>query len=149
MDQLKDILKQAIKYRFWIVVGISALLPIIAYAAGSGPIKAKAAAETAAIKAAESGVRDYASAVAPNAQYKPIVEAKTTDLVKDVNTSWKKLYERQAPLLTWPKIVEERFRTWERKWPAPEVADAGAVQHAIIEYVTVYRNFVTEVYKAV
>src|SRR4051812_5183323 len=111
MDQLKDILKQAIKNRFWIVVGISALLPIIAYAAGPGPTRVRAAADSAAIKGAGADVRNYAGGVVPNGQYKPIVEAKTTDLVKDVNASWKKLYERQAPLLTWPEIVEERFRT--------------------------------------
>src|SRR4051794_962456 len=117
MDQLKDILKQAIKYRFWIAVGISALLPMIAYFAGSGAIKAKAQTETAAIKAADADVRNYANGVVPNAQYKPIVDQKKDELVTDVNSSWKKLYERQAPLLTWPQTVEERFRTWERKWP--------------------------------
>jgi hypothetical protein len=145
MDQLKDILKQAIKYRFWIAVGISAILPIIAYAAGSGAIQQKAAEETSKIKAADTDVRQYASGVVPNAQYKPIVETKKDELVKDVTASWKKLYERQAPLLTWPKTVEERFRTWERKWP--ENTDPGAVQLAIIEYVTAYPKFVTEIYQ--
>ena len=145
MDQLKDFLKQAIKHRFWIAVGISALLPVIAYAVGSGPIKEKAAAETTAIKGAYDGVKKYSSGVVPNGQYKPIVDEKTGELVKDVNASWKKLYERQSPLLTWPPSVETRFRTWERKWP--ENVDASAVQLAIIEYVTAYPKFVTEVYQ--
>ena len=54
MDQLKEYLRQAIKYRFWIAVGISALLPAIAYAVGSGPVKQKAAERTTAIKQADS-----------------------------------------------------------------------------------------------
>jgi hypothetical protein len=145
MDQLKDILKQAIRHRFWIAVGISAILPIVAYYMGAGAIQQKAQAETASIKAADTDVRQYGSGVVPNAQYKPVVEEKKTELVKDINASWKKLYERQAPLLTWPKAVEERFRTWERKWP--EGVDPGAVQLAIIEYVTAYRGFVNEIYQ--
>ena len=145
MDQLKDFLKQAIKHRFWIAVGISVLLPVIAYAVGSGPIQKKAADETAAIKGAYDGVGKYKSGVVPNAQYKPMVDEKTGELVKDVNASWKKLYARQAPYLNWPASVETRFRTWERKWP--ESVDASAVQLAIIEYVTAYPKFVTEVYR--
>src|SRR5439155_13220160 len=82
MDQLKDILKQAIKHRFWIAVGISALLPIIAYAAGSGAIKQKAIEETNAINAANTEVRKYSTGVVPNAQYKPIVDEKKEELVK-------------------------------------------------------------------
>jgi hypothetical protein len=144
MDQLKDFLKQAIKHRFWIAVGLSALLPVIAYAVGSGPIKDKAAAETAAIKGAYDGVKKYSQGVVPNAQYKPMVDEKTGELVKDVNASWKKLYDRQAPFLDWPSSVETRFRTWERKWP--ESVDASAVQLAIIEYVTAYPGFVSKVY---
>ena len=41
MDQLKDIMKQAVKYRFWIAGAISVLLPMIGYFVGSGPINAK------------------------------------------------------------------------------------------------------------
>src|SRR4051794_4355196 len=145
MDQLKDILKQMIKYRFWIAVGVSVLLPIIAYAAGSGAIKQKAQTLTAENNGADTEVKKYTSGTVPNRQYKPIVDQQKEVLVKDVNASWKKLYARQAPLLTWPKNVEERFRTWERKWP--ENVDPGAVQQAIIEYVEAYPKFVTEVYQ--
>jgi hypothetical protein len=146
MDQLKEILKQAIKYRFWIAVGVSALLPLIAYFAGVGPIQEKARAEEGAINAAYKDVQQYASGTLPNAQYKQIVSEKTDELSKDVEESWKKLYTRQAPLLTWPDRVHERFTAWGRKWP--DNTDASAVQIAIIDYVNVYPAFVTEVYKS-
>jgi hypothetical protein len=145
MDQLKKFLRQAIKYRFWIAVGISALLPVIAYAVGSGPIQMKAADETRKIKAADSEVKKYTSGVVKNAQWKPAVDEKREELSKDVNSSWKKLYARQAPLLTWPSNVEERFKRWGRKWP--EDVDASAVQEAIIEYVNAYSKFVTQAYQ--
>jgi hypothetical protein len=146
MDQLKEILKQAIKYRFWIAVGVSALLPMIAYLVGSGPIQKKADDEGKAITSAEKDVKQYASGTIPNGQYKGIVAEKTEELTKDVNDSWKKLYARQAPLLTWPERVQDRFRTWGRKWPTE--VDASTVQLTIIDYVNVYPAFVTEVYKS-
>ena len=31
-------------------------------------------------------------------------------MTKDVNAAWKTLYDRQAPLLTWPETVQERFQ---------------------------------------
>ncbi len=146
MDQVKEILKQAIKYRFWIAFGISLLFPIIAYAVGSGPIKDEAKKKTDEIKGAKKDVEQYANGVAINRQYKPLVDAKTTELNKDVLSSWKKLYAVQAPLLTWPEIVQDRFNTWGRTWP--ENQDASVVQRAIIEYVEAYPKFVTEVYKS-
>lgn len=145
MDQIKEFLRQAIKYRFWIAVVISALLPMIAYAVGSDPIKKKAAEQTELIKGAKSGVEKYASGVVPNDQYKPIVNEQTAVLGKDVNASWSKLYERQAPLLTWPEVVEKEFQEWGNKWP--ENVDASTVSVAIINYANVYPKQVSEVYK--
>ena len=146
MDQLKEILKQAIKYRFWIAVGFSALLPMIAYFMGVGPIKKQAEDESGKITTAKKSVDAYSSGVLPNGQYKGIVGEKTTELSDDVSKSWKKLYDRQAPLLTWPDRVNDKFRSWGRKWP--ENVDPGAVQLTIIDYVNAYPAFVTEVYKS-
>ena len=146
MDQLKEILRQAIKYRFWIAVGFSAMLPIIAYFMGVGPIQKAAKDETGKITTAKKSVDVYSSGVLPNAQYKGIVGEKTEELSDDVSKSWKKLYDRQAPLLTWPDRVNDKFRTWGRKWP--ENVDPGAVQLTIIDYVNAYPAFVTEVYKS-
>jgi hypothetical protein len=145
MDQVKEFLRQAIKYRFWISVGLSLLLPVIAYAVGSGEIKRKAAEETGKIEQAAKDVKQYAQGTIPNRQYKPAVDEKREVLSKDVNASWKKLYARQAPLLTWPTSVEDRFSKWGRKWP--ENVDASAVQDAIVEYVNSYERFVEQVYK--
>jgi len=145
MDQLKEILKQAIKYRFWIAVGVSALFSIIAYVVGSGPVKAKAEEETKKIKGADQGVKQYASGVAYNGQYRPIMDGKTSDLTLDVNASHRKLYARQAPLLTWPNpILQQKFQSWGKKWP--EEVDSSVVQLTIINYVEAYPKFVTQVY---
>ena len=48
-EQVKEVLRQVIRYRFWIAVGFAALFAVIAYFMGSGPVKAKASTETAKI----------------------------------------------------------------------------------------------------
>ena len=146
MDQLKEVLRQLIKFRFWIAVGISALLPVIAYVVGVGPIQQRAVAEASVIDQAAKGVKQFTSGTPVNRQYSETVTAKTEDLVKDVDQSWKKLYDRQAELLTWPESVHERFTAWGRQWPKD--TDASAVQIAIINYVDAYPKFVTDVYKS-
>jgi hypothetical protein len=145
MDQLKEFLRQCIKYRFWISIGVAALFAIIAYFVGSGPVRASAEKEANNIKAAHKDVQQYVSGNVPNDQYKPIVDEKTTVLTKDVNTAWRDLYKRQAPLLTWPDTVQDRFRKWGRKWP--ENTAENAVSAAMVDYIEAYPKYVSEVYK--
>ncbi len=45
-EQVKEVLRQVIKYRFWISVTIAALFAVIAYFMGSSPVKAKTLQET-------------------------------------------------------------------------------------------------------
>src|SRR5262249_45465436 len=52
---------------------------------------------------------------------------------------------RQAPLLTWPETVQERFRKWGRKWPEGE--DPGRVNLAVVDYIYAYPADVDMVYK--
>jgi hypothetical protein len=145
MDQIKEIIKQAIKYRFWIAIGLSALLPLIGYFVGVGPIKREATAKAEEVKGADSSVKKYANGTVPNSQYKTIVAGKTDLLTADVNAAWTKLYSRQAPLLTWPTPeLQAKFNEWGRKWPtglAPV-----AVQLTINDYMIAYPAQVTQVY---
>ncbi len=145
MEQAKEFLRQVIKYRFWISISVAALFATIAYFVGSGPVREAAAKEAVAIKAAEGEVKKYNSRAIPNAQYKPIVEEKTAVLTTDVNAAWKTLYDRQAPLLTWPVAVQERFKKWGRQWPEEE--DKGRVLFAIVDYMEAYPEYVNMVYK--
>src|ERR1700677_1070819 len=92
-EQVKEVLRQVIKYRFWISVTIAALFAVIAYVMGSAPVKAKAIQETKIIKDAEGAVKKYASPSVPTDAYRPIVEEKTQIVTKDVNKAWKELYD--------------------------------------------------------
>jgi hypothetical protein len=145
MEQAKEVLRLLIQYRFWISVGAAALFALVAYFVGSGPVKKMADDERKKIVSAEKDVQQYQSPAIPTAQYKPIVEEKTAILDKDVNAAWKTLFSRQAPLLTWPDVVQERFRKWGRHWP--EKTAPMAVEMAIDDYIEAYPAYVTMVYK--
>jgi hypothetical protein len=145
MDQVKEFLRQCIKYRFWISLSVAALFAIIAYFVGSSPVQAKADQQTKTITQAANDVKQFASPGIPNDQYKPIVDEKTQVLTKDVNSAWKQLYSRQAPLLSWPETVQQRFREWGRKWP--EKVAEGAVELAKVDYIEAYPKYVEEVYR--
>lgn len=149
MDQLKEFLQQAIKYRFWIAVGLSCLLPLIAYFMSYGALAEAEKKEVVAIKSAAADVKPYENGIIYNNQWKDAVSEKTTALTSDVNVSWKKLYDRQAPLLTWPKEVEADFHAWGRKYPEVDgkPLDYQRVNETLIRYGMVYPNYVDEIYK--
>jgi hypothetical protein len=145
METAKEILRQIIKYRFWIAISVAALFAAIAYAVGSGPIREAAAKETSAITAAETEVKGYTSQSIPTKEYKPIVEEKTKVLSDDVNSAWRTLYERQAPLLTWPGETQERFQAWGRQWP--EKVSPRTIELTKVDYIEAYPAYVSMVYK--
>lgn len=146
MDQLKEFLRQAIKYRFWIVVGVAALLPLAAYFSAHGALTKEYEEGAGAVKSASSDVKQYENGVIPSDEYKTLTDQRTESLTKDINQAWKILYDQQAPLLTWPEEVSERFMAWGRKWP--ENVDAAAVQQAILDYIQVYPRQVDTVYSS-
>jgi hypothetical protein len=145
MDQLKDFLKQCVKYRFWIAVVISLLLPGIGYAVGYGTINAETTKQEAAIKSAQGDIGKFKVPGIVNAQYQPLAATKKEALVEDVDATWRKLFAVQEPLLKWPPEVEERFRKWGRKYPT-EVAK-NQVQSTLIDYAVAYPSFVSKIYK--
>ncbi len=148
MDQVKEYLGYAIKYRFWIVVGIACLLPLIGYFASAGAIEEEAKKQSDTIKSSFDEVKKFASNPSPvNNQYKPIVEQKTEILNKDVNASWRKLFDRQAELLTWPEDVADRFPVWGPKWP--EGQDRIVITQALTDYVESYEDYYKNVYQTV
>lgn len=144
-EQVKEILRQLIKHRFWIAIGFASLFAVIAYFMGSGPVQAKAKTEIDKINGAEKAVKAFALPSKPTADYKPIVVEKTEIMSKDVIKAWKELYDRQAPLLTWPERARDNIAKWGRKWPAE--VDPTRVQVAIVDYIESYPAYVDMVYK--
>lgn len=153
MDQLKVFLSQMVHYRFWIAVGISAILPIAAYFAGSGNLAEEEKAEKSKTKTAYDEVKTFAGGSVKNKDWTQVVEEKTQALTEDVNASWRKLYARQAPLLTWPKSSEkaaqeriEKLAEWGRKYP--EGVDPQRIRDVSLDYMLAYPGYVEEVYQS-
>jgi hypothetical protein len=146
MDKLKEFLRQAIKYRFWIVVGVAALLPIIAYFVASGSVKAETEAATGTATAALNDVKKYQSGLVPSPAYKDEADKRTEVLKGDIDQAWRLLYNRQAPLLTWPEEVAGMFATWGKQWP--EGYDDAAVRSVVNDYIQLYPAQVDATYDA-
>ena len=66
MEQVKEVVRQLIKYRFWIAVSAAALFGLIAYFVGAGPVREEAKKETANIKKAETEVKTVYVALNPH-----------------------------------------------------------------------------------
>jgi len=149
MDQVKIYLKIAVANRFWILCVVAALMPMIGYLAGNGKIKTQTEAKAKDIESAYKGVDPYKSGKIPNPDWKSLAEKQTTKLTGEINVAWKKLYERQAPLLKWPlDRVEEKFRAWGRRHPETKEASTDDVQLIIQDYVNFHPEYVTSIYKS-
>lgn len=147
MDQVKDFLRACVKYRFWIAVVIAALMPVIAYFVGAGTIQAEAAAKTAAIDGAVKGVQPYIGGVPYNRQYAEEAGKVFPKLEENVAESWRKLYDRQAPLLRWPDAVHENITKWGRRKPDTKEVPDRVIAAEIDKYRITYPKYVeNEVY---
>ena len=149
MDQVKKFLKIAVANRFWILCVVAALMPMIAFLAGNGKIKTQTEAKAKDIDAAYKGVDPYKSGRLPNPEWKSLADKQTAKLTEEINVAWKKLYERQAPLLKWPlDRVEEKFRAWGRRHPETKEASTDDVQLIIQDYVNFHPEYVTSIYNS-
>lgn len=144
MDQLKTLLRQLVKHRFWIVVAVAAILPLGLYFGLSGSLNADTDKKKNDILAAKKEVDGYTSGTIPNSQHLEIVAEKTAVLKGEVDKTWKTLYDRQAPLMVWPETVQDKFPVWGRTWPKD--VDNNLVQEAINEFVNAFPAEVDRVY---
>ena len=145
MDQLKDFLRQASKHRFWIAIGMAALLPLIAFFVGTGALAEQEKTETKKIVDANAGAGKFKTGLVQNNQWKDEVDRRRVELTNDVGKSHEKLYGRQEGLLTWPAAVVKTIQEWGPKYP-PGV-DPQLVRDVILEYTQAYDEYVEEVYK--
>ena len=146
METAKEVLRQIIKYRFWISIGVAALFAVIAYSMGSGPIReAGGEGDQRPSRAAEKEVEDLQPAEHSHQGVQADRRGEDAGIDQGRQHGVEELYDRQAPLLTWPEGVQERFQSWGRKWP--ENVDPSKVELAIVDYIEAYPAYVDMVYK--
>lgn len=113
----KEILRTMIRHRFWIVLGIASLFPIIGYFVTAGKVKEETETKTAEIKSANDGANSYTSGLVPNGQYGEFTQSKIGLIEDDVDEAHGRLYDRQANLLDWPEEVAPELTAWGRDIP--------------------------------
>lgn len=147
MDQVKDILNKLIQYRFWIAVGLAIIIPMAGFFVAHGSITEETTKKAAEIKSASEGVKPFTSGEVKNQQFIAAVKEKTEVLSRNVDESWRTLYDRQAPLLDWPESVGDYFPKWGRVYPAD--IDANEISRAREYYIRDYDDYVDKVYATI
>ncbi|WP_152051685.1 hypothetical protein [Tautonia marina] len=143
----KDILRLLIQNRFWIVLFIAAILPVVGYFVTAGAVKEQAETKANEIKSAQQGAQSYTSGTMPNGQYADYTQKKIALIEKDVNEAHRRLYERQAPLLDWPEEVAPQLTEWGRD--IPEDISENETQRVAYFYSQVYDDYAKNVYEVV
>ncbi|RUL86840.1 hypothetical protein [Tautonia sociabilis] len=143
----KEILRLMIRNRFWIVLGIAFLLPIIGYFVTAGTVKSETEAKASEIKSAKEGAQAYTSGAVINGQYAEFTKEKIELIEEDVREAHRRLYERQAPLLDWPEEVAPELTAWGRD--IPEDIPPNVLDGVSYVYTKVYDKYAEEVYKTV
>ncbi|MEW4568239.1 hypothetical protein AB1L88_10255, partial [Tautonia sp. JC769] len=143
----KDILRLLIQNRFWIVLFIAALLPVVGYFVTAGTVKEQAETKANEIKSAQQGAQSYTSGTVPNGQYADFTQKKIALIENDVNEAHRRLYERQAPLLDWPEEVAPQLTEWGRDIPA-DISE-NETQRVAYFYSQVYDDYAENVYEVV
>jgi hypothetical protein len=101
MEQLKI----AWVYRFWIIIGIVALLPIVSYFIDTRKLSRNAKARADMLKSLEDTLQKQATMKNPNDNWVKGVSDLKEALSQQVDVAWIDLYKRQAELKTWPEVV--------------------------------------------
>src|SRR5262245_4066481 len=105
MEQLKI----AWAYRFWIIIGIVALLPIVSFFVDTRKLSRNAKDRANARKGLEVSLEKAASGPNPNDNWVKGVSELKEELSKQVDVAWIDLYKRQAELKTWPARVSDVY----------------------------------------
>lgn len=134
MDQLKKILAGMQKNSFWIVSGLTIILGIVGYWMSRSTMDQVFKAQSSKIDEAYSALQTISNEVPthPNAKTHEEMDKQIQALVTDVETAWRKQYERQAQFMQWPsdlppslvaKVKDLRPIELKLEYPLPPESD--------------------------
>lgn len=102
-------LKLAWVYRFWIIVGIVALLPIVSYFVDTRKLASNAQAQANNLKTIVTELDTAAKGSNPNEKWSEAVSVLKGELDSKVGVAHVDLYKKQVEFMTWPKAVKEAY----------------------------------------
>lgn len=112
-------LKIAWEYRFWIVTGLVAILPILGYFINTRDLGNKASQRHAVLKQLKGSLEGLQTKENPNNRWVDAASALRDELKKDAHGAWWGLYRRQEPF-PWPNAY---FKT--------EIGDLGPTNERV------------------
>src|SRR5262245_43676513 len=106
MDKVKEILK----YKFWILLGIAVIVPLVGWAMARSSLIAEAASRTQTLTELQKKLT--ANDQDPNTDWEAKVKQLNARQEAEKRRAWEAIYDRQKALMTWPANVDpERLRT--------------------------------------
>lgn len=106
MNQIKEILSQAAKHRFWIIIGMSILLGTLAWYMAQSQLQKLYSAQETAIKGKYSALEQVSGVASshPNESSQEEMNRIIQSMSEDVQKAWEEQYQRQAQYLKWPDL---------------------------------------------
>jgi hypothetical protein len=102
-------LKKAWVYRFWIVVGIVVIMPIVGFFVDTSSLAKNAKQQEDKLKSKKQQLEGALKGPHPNEKWSAGVEVLKKSLSEQVDVAWVDLYERQAKIMTWPEAVRDVY----------------------------------------
>jgi hypothetical protein len=124
MDQLKQVMAQAIKHQFWIITGLATVLAIVGYFLTSSTLNKLYTDQAKLLDDRFKDVSSVSSAVSthPNEHSKAKMQVIIDKMAADVQQAWELQYKRQEKILVWPEsaIPNKRLLDKFKKYFPPE-----------------------------
>ncbi len=137
-------LKVAWVYRFWIIVGIVVVMPIVSYFVDTRTLANNAASRANKLKSDVTSLEGAAKGPLPNEKWVEGVSSLKDVLSSQVDVAWEDLYKRQVDFKTWPAAVKEAYVS-----AGPKADDTKFDPDVKIKYQELYPPQLTELFNIV
>jgi hypothetical protein len=105
-----DKIKPLIVHRFWIITGLTLILSLVGWSVGTGTLEQKFEEKKSTVDSAFNSLPD--SSTTPNDDWIEGLEQTNTKEQAVLNRSAKELWERQQPLMDWPRDLSEDMQPY-------------------------------------
>jgi hypothetical protein len=137
-------LKLAWVYRFWIVIGVVALMPIVGYFVDTAKVARNAEARKRDLESTKTNLQAKLKGPFPNEKWVDGVNVKRNELSEWVDGAWIELYTKQAPIRTFPKAVEAKFLE-----AGPKEKTTKVESQTLLEYQRLFKSQYFELLRSI
>lgn len=144
MDQVKQYLEIAFKYRFWIICGVITILPVVGWALTTSSLKRDFTTRKGAIEGSYStgnGVVNTENH--PNPEFEKGMDQNIAKVEGEVFGAWSHQYDQQKELLVWPEFGEDFLAAVDKYRPIEKLPfPTPKTQEIETDLRELYRDFI-------